>query len=140
MFGFISSLPSLVVGGGGLVCESVGKADLRSDYFDGKQSRESVDLQHTCHPSPRFKTFYFWSSEVWRLLLDLDPYGGTNILGMFPLFLKRTADVLLLHLSVVFRRHMFVWVVFRLDGDRPMLHLFRIVHRPTLLPITDQFP
>ena len=25
---------------------------------------------------------------------DLDPYGGTDPLGMFPLFLKRTADVM----------------------------------------------
>ena len=41
----------LVGGGGGLVCESVGKADLLWDHFDGKQSRESVDLPLTCHPS-----------------------------------------------------------------------------------------
>ena len=38
-----------------------------------------------------------------RLLLDLDPYGGTDSFGMFPLFLKRTADVMALRLSVVFR-------------------------------------
>ena len=44
VFGLSSSLPPLVVGGGGLVCESVGKADLLSDHFDGKQSRESFDL------------------------------------------------------------------------------------------------
>ena len=34
----------------------------------------------------------------------MDPYGGTGPLGMFPLFLKRTADVLEPRLSVVFRR------------------------------------
>ena len=40
-----------------------------------------------------------------RLLLDLNPYGGTDPLGMFPLFLKRTADVMVPpSLSVVFRR------------------------------------
>ena len=39
-----------------------------------------------------------------RLLLDLDPYGGTDPLGMFPLFLKRTADVMDPRLSLVFRR------------------------------------
>ena len=39
-----------------------------------------------------------------RLLLDLDPYGGTDPLGMFPLFLKTTADVMSPRLSVVFRR------------------------------------
>ena len=33
------SLPPLVGGGGGLVCELVDKADLLSDHFDGMQSR-----------------------------------------------------------------------------------------------------
>ena len=86
------------------MCESVGKADLLSDHFDSKQSRESVDLLVTCHPSPSLITFAFRSSEVKCLLLDLDPYGGTDHLGMFPLFLKRTADVLAPSRSVVFRR------------------------------------
>ena len=38
VFGLSSSLPLLVSVGGGLVCESVGKADLLSDHFDNKQS------------------------------------------------------------------------------------------------------
>ena len=106
VFGSSSSLPSLpLVGPGvGLLCESVGKADLLSDHFDSKQSRESADLLVTCHPSPSLITFAFRSSEVKRLLLDLDPYSGTDPLGMFPLFLKRTADVLTPRLSVVFRQ------------------------------------
>ena len=37
-------------------------------------------------------------------MLDLDPYWGSDPLGMFPLFLKRTADVLATRPSVVFRR------------------------------------
>ena len=94
VFGSSSSLPPLVSEGGGLVCESVGKADLLSDYFDSKQSREAVDLQLTCHPSPSLTNFAFKSSEARRLLLDLDPYGGTDPLGMFPPFLKRTANVM----------------------------------------------
>ena len=68
------------------------------------QSREAVDLLLTCHPSPSLTTFAFRSSEVRRLLLDLDPYGGTDPLGIFPLFLKRTADVMVPRLSVVFQR------------------------------------
>ena len=76
------------------MCESVGKADLLSDHFDGKQSIESGDLRLTCHPCPSLTSFAFRSSEVRRLLLDLDPYGGSDPLGFFPLFLKRTADVL----------------------------------------------
>ena len=57
----------LVSEGGGLVYESVGKADLLLDHFDGKQSREAVDLPLTCHPSPSLTTFAFRSSEVRRL-------------------------------------------------------------------------
>ena len=34
LFVSTSSLPSIVNGGGGLVCESVGMADLLSDQFD----------------------------------------------------------------------------------------------------------
>ena len=86
------------------MCESVGKADLLSVHFDRKQSRESVDLPLTCHLSPSLTAFAFRSGEVRRLLLDLDPYWGSNTLGMFPLFLKRTADVLDPRLSVVFWR------------------------------------
>ena len=36
-------------------------------------------------------------------MLDLDPYGSTDPLGMFHLLLKRTADIAP-RLSVVFRR------------------------------------
>ena len=36
-------------------------------------------------------------------MLDLDPNGGTDPLGMFLLFLMRTADVMASRLSVVFR-------------------------------------
>ena len=55
---------------------------------------EAVNLLLTCQLSPNLTTFAFRSSEVMRLLLDLDPYGGTDPLGMFPLFLKRTAHVM----------------------------------------------
>ena len=99
-----SSLPPLVREGGRLVCESVGNADLLSDHFDSKQSTEAVDRPLTYHLSPSLTTFAIRSSEVRLLLLDFDPYRGTDPLGMFPLFLKRTADVMAPRLSVVFRR------------------------------------
>ena len=86
------------------VCESVDKADLLSDHFDSKQSREAVDLPLTCHPSLSLTTFAFRLREVRRILLDLDPYAGTDPLGMFPLFLKRTADVMTPRLRVGFWR------------------------------------
>ena len=104
VFGASSSLPPLVSEGGGLVCESFGEADLLLDHFDSKQSREAVDLPLTCQPSASFTTFAFRSSEVRHLFLDLDTYGGTDPLGMFPIFLKRTADVMAPCLSLVFRQ------------------------------------
>ena len=139
MFGLSSSLPPLVGGGGGLVCESVGKADLLSYHFDVKQSREAVDLPLTCPPSPRLTSFVFRSSEVRRLWLDLDPYGSSNPLGMFPLFLKRTADIVAPRLSVVFRR------LVRLGSFpacRRQANVTPIPKGPpsSLLPTTDRFP
>ena len=43
-------------------------------------------------------------------MLDLNPCGGTGPLGMFPLFLKKTVDLLVSCLSEVFRR------ILRLDS------------------------
>ena len=89
------------------------QAVLLSVHFDRKQFSKLVDLplDHFFHPSPiniyilnSLTTFTFMSSEVRRPLLDLDPYGGTLTLGMFPLFLKRTSNVLAPLLSVVFLR------------------------------------
>ena len=136
VFGLSSSMPPLV---GGMVCESVGKADL-SDHFDGKQSRESVDLPLTCHPSPSLTSFASRSSEVRRLLFDLEPNEGSDPLDMLHLFLKRTANVLAPCLSVVFRRIVLL-------GSFPacwrQANITPIPNGPPsccLLPHTDRFP
>ena len=71
VFASTLSLPPLVGGGGRLVCESVGKADLLPDQFDIKQSRKSVDLHFTRHLSPSIIRFPFRPSEVRHFLLDL---------------------------------------------------------------------
>ena len=73
---------------------SVGMSCLLWNHFDSKQSGEVVDLPFTYPPSPSLITFDSRSREVSRLLLVLDPYGGTDPLGMFPLLLKRTAYVM----------------------------------------------
>ena len=78
LFGSSSALPLLVSEGGGLECESIGKADLLSDHSDSKQSRKAVDLPLTCHPSPSLTTFAFRLRDVRRFLLGLDPYGRST--------------------------------------------------------------
>ena len=66
LFGLSSSLPPLDSEGSGLVCESVGKANLLSNHFDSNQSRGAVDLPLTCHPSLSFTTFEFRSNRLVR--------------------------------------------------------------------------
>ena len=102
--------------------ERVGKTDLLSDNFGGKQSRESVDQPLIYQPSLRLTTSDSRSSEVRRLLLDLDPHGGTDLLGTFPLFLKRTADILAPRFSVVFRRLVYLgsFPAFCRQGNSPL--------------------
>ena len=83
------------------MCESVGKANLLSDHFESKLPRESVDLLFTWHPSPSFITIAFRSNEVRHLLFNLDPYSGSDPLGMFLCsFSERTADVLVAYLVI----------------------------------------
>ena len=136
--GSSSSLPLPVGGSCRLVCESVVKANLVSDNFDSKQSKESVAVPLTCHPSPSLImwVFGFRSSDVRRLMLDFDLYGGTDPFGLFLLFLKKTGDVLAPRLSVAFRRF-FIWVISLLAVDRPILYQSRKVYSPSLLLITN---
>ena len=42
-------------------------------------------------------------SVLLRLLLDLDTYGGVDPLGVFPLFLKKVADIIAPKQSIIFR-------------------------------------
>ena len=84
-----SSLPPLIGASGGLVCESVGKAEMLSAHFDGAvqgSCRSAIHLPFV--PQSHCIGFAFRSREVKRLLLDLDSYGGTNPLGMFPLLFE----------------------------------------------------
>ena len=54
------------------VIEWVCKADLLSDHFDSKQSREAVDRPLNEHPSPSLTTFAFRSTGQ-ESLIKLGP-------------------------------------------------------------------
>ena len=100
----------------------------------------AVDLPLTCHLSPSLTTFAFRSSDVSSLLLDLDPYGGTDPLGIFSLLLKRTADVMTPYLSVVF------WQLARLGSIPACWRQANVTPIPkgsqssSVANYTDQFP
>ena len=62
------------------------KASLLSADFDAKQYRDSFWQLRSCDTSPVMCSVVFQSSSIPRLLLDLDPCGGNNPEGVFPLF------------------------------------------------------
>ena len=117
------------------MCEYVGKADLLSDHFDGKQSWECVDLPLPCYPSPRLTSFTFRQNDVKRLLLDLDPYRALTYSVCFLFFLR---ELLIFWPLVIVCQYdgvgmagfcpacfggLFVWVVSWLAGDM-QCHLY----------------
>ena len=57
-------------------------------------SRLSLDPL-SCFPQSRSNSLAFQTSVLLLPPLDLDTYGGVDPLGVFPLFLKKVADILL---------------------------------------------
>ena len=104
VFGAESDIPPLCSPGCAFVSDPAGKAELLSMWFDSKQSRDIVELPQTCHPRPAFCGIAFRAREVERHLLDLDPNGGVDTSGCFPMFFRKTASVLAPKLSCLFHR------------------------------------
>ena len=75
---------------------------------------------------------------VRHVLLDFNSYDSTDTIGIFPRFLKRTADVLTTCLRVVCRRLVRLGSS-GLAGDRPMSPQLLNLQRLPLLPLTDRF-
>ena len=103
VFGARSAVPPLVGNGGALVSDSACKADLFLRHFDEKQSREEVTIPQTCFPEAQLTGLAFRSTELKKILLNLDSYGGTDPSGVFPLFFKKVAHVIACPLASVFR-------------------------------------
>ena len=79
MFGAELDILPLCSPGGALVSDPTGKAELLGAWFDGKQSRDIVELPQTCHRRPAFCVIAFRAREVERYLKDLDPNGGVDV-------------------------------------------------------------
>ena len=78
------------------------KAVLFADMFDCIQNSNSLTLPQSCFSEAEL-TFDFYSGEVKKLLIKLDPYGGAEPCGNFSIFIN-TADYLAPKISVVFYR------------------------------------
>ena len=88
---------------GSVTYSPIEKAVMLADCFNSKQSSEDIELPHSCHPFPHFKSFAFRSSEIGYLLSELDEYGGTDPNGLIPLLFKGLSCQLAPKLSVTFR-------------------------------------
>ena len=104
MFGAESDIPPICSPGGALVSDPAGKAELLSTWFDSKQSRDIVELPQTCHLRSAFCGIAIRARDFERYLLDIDPNGGVDPSGCFPMFFQKTASVLAPKLSRLFRR------------------------------------
>ena len=58
----------------------------------------------SCFPQSRCNSLAIRTSVFLRLLLDLDTYWGVDPLGVFPMFLKKVADIIAPKLSLTFRK------------------------------------
>ena len=95
------SIPALRGPGGGLVVAPAEKATLLCSQFDSKQCHVQFVTPLSCFPQSRCNSLAFRTSGL-CLLLDLDTYGGVYSLGVFPLFLKKVADIIATKLSIIF--------------------------------------
>ena len=104
LFGVDSSMPPLLKADGSVAHCPKEKANLLAEMFERKQSNEHVDLPPICFPEVNLSSLAFRSSEVKQLLLDLDNYGGMDPNGIFPLFLKKNAQLLAPKISTILRK------------------------------------
>ena len=92
VFGASSSLAPLVNKEGKLIWSADEKVSLFLTHFDVKLCRDSYQQPYSCDPSLVslvLRSVAFQSRYVRSLLLNLDPYGGNDSGGMFPLYTSR---------------------------------------------------
>ena len=104
LFGIDDGMPPLLKPDGSLTHCPREKTALFANVFDEKQSSEELVIPQSCHPEAKLTMIAFRSREIKRLMLDLDPYGGSGPDGIFPLFFIKTAGILAPKIAVIFRK------------------------------------
>ena len=79
------------------------KASLLGYQFDSKQYSEQFVSPLSSFPQYRCNSLVFRTSVLLRLILDLDSYGNVDPVGVFPLFVKKIADINAQKLGIIFR-------------------------------------
>ena len=103
LFGVDSSIPPISRSDGSICHDSVEKANILAQVFDGKQSTDEVNLPSSCFPKVLLRSCAFRSTELRTYLDDLDSYGGVDPQGFLPVFFKHISKVLAPKLAVLFR-------------------------------------
>ena len=104
LFGVDDGMPPLLKPDGSLTHCPKEKSALFANVFAEKQCDGELTLPQTCHPEAKLRTIAFRSREIEKLMLGLDPYGGSGPDGIFPLFFIKTAHLLAPKIAVIFRK------------------------------------
>ena len=104
---------SLIDERGSLICDLKSKADVFSQFFDGKQCRGKISVPISCYPKPELTSVVFRSRRLRKISAVLDEYGGIKPYGIFPMFSEKTCKEIFPKLAVVFhlliKRGSFPW-------------------------------
>ena len=101
IFGVKLSIPAHSAPGSGVVVAPTEKVSLVSQ-FDSEKCREKIVTSLSCFPQSRCNFLAIQTPVLLRLLLDLGTYGGVDLLGVFPLFLKMVTDIIAPELYIIF--------------------------------------
>ena len=89
VFGSDSCAGTVIDSGGSLISDPKAKAEVLSQFFDGKQCRDKISVPLSCHSKPKLTSIAFRSRDLCKILSDLDEQGGTDPHVIFPMFLKK---------------------------------------------------
>ena len=104
LFGVGPSITPLKKPDGSLTFDAAEKAKLLAEHFNSKMSRDDVEIPWGCFISPKLNSIAFRSSEVLKILRNLDEHGSVDSTGLFPSFFKRYADTFAPKFAALFRR------------------------------------
>ena len=104
VFGSVDSLTPIKKPDGSITYAAAEKAKILSDYFSSKMSRTDIVIPHSCNPLPKLNSIAFRSSELLKILQNLDEHGSVDCNGMLPSFFKRFSNLFAPKLAVIYRK------------------------------------
>ena len=110
-------MPPFVKPDGCVTHSPIENAILFADVFRSKQSNKKLEIPLSSFPEPKLNSFAFRSSEVKKLLFDLDSFRAVDPNGIFTLFFYKKLLILWLLKFPLFFISWLEWAPLPLVGD-----------------------